>query len=112
MKTIRLMTLLSIVALGGALLTPTLASAHGPRDHWRQDYNGERWSSSPPKRSKWHHRHRDYRDQRDYRDRRDHRNYRSKIWIHADRPRLAPRPFYPDRSVRYRLGNGVTIIYR
>ncbi|MBK1716831.1 hypothetical protein [Thiocystis violacea] len=97
MKSLRLMTWLSAAVVAGALMTPALASAHGPRDHWRHDYQSERWNSPPPRHSKWSHRHRDHR---------------GLARIHVDTPRQARRHGHPDRAFREYLGHGLTIIYR
>lgn len=99
MRLVRLSTLLSTLALAGALAFPALATAHG-RD-WdsydrRDRYGDERWES--PRHFERHHRH-------------DHRHdHHRDIYDYDYRPRVIYRdrwpgyyPYYPRR--------GVTIIY-
>ncbi len=96
MKTSRLMTLLSAAIITGALMTPSLASAHGRHDRGHHDRD-DRWSAAPSRHEKRHHRHRHHRDG---------------ARVYVEGPRRWSRPSYRDPAIRYDFGNGLTIIYR
>ena len=96
MKTSRFMTLVSAAIITGALMTPSLASAHGRHDRWHHERD-HRWSASPS----WH-------EKRHYR----HRHHRDKVRIDVDSPRRWSRPSNRAPAIRYDFGNGLTIIYR
>jgi len=110
MTTPRLSALLSIAAIVGFLLAPTLASAHG-RDHSRHHDEGHDWHHRPSKHAKWRYRddHKHYGKFSRWEHRRDKRHDRA--WVYLDEPRHIPHA-RGHRPHKRNLGDGLTIIFR